>query len=138
VRYKLPLTIMLLALLGTVAGCQDPSPVCPPATGTPLYLSIPPDRLPTPTPAVNPQQVRIGNSLVQVDKLITGALCNDTWNGTVYVTCDVQVYPWLEDPTFLKDCQLSIEPQTVIYVAYHNNTAYYNGCSCHTGVTPEP
>jgi hypothetical protein len=26
----------------------------------------------------------------------------------------------------------------VVYVAYHNNTAYYNGCSCHTGATPEP
>ncbi len=82
--------------------------------------------------------VEIGRNKMQVDKVVEGPLCNDTWNGTVYVACDVQVYPWEEEPTFLKDCQLNIDPMTVVYVAYHNNTAYYNGCSCHTGITPEP
>ena len=80
----------------------------------------------------------VGKSEILVDKVVEGALCNDTWKGTVYVTCDVQVYPWVEQPTFLKDCQLEIDPQAVVYVAYHNNTAYYEGCSCHTGETPEP
>ncbi len=56
----------------------------------------------------------------------------------VYVTCNVQVYPWVEEPTFLKNCNLKIEPGTVVYVAYHNNTAYYNGCSCHTGEISGP
>lgn len=73
-----------------------------------------------------------------MDKVIEGPLCNDTWNGTVYVTCNVQVYAWEEHPTFLKNCDLKIEPGTVVYVAYHNDTAYYNGCSCHTGEIAEP
>ena len=80
----------------------------------------------------------INDQQVQVDKLVEGALCNDTWSGLVYVGCNVQVYAWTEEPLFLKDCQLNISPNSVVYVAYHNNTAYYNGCSCHTGVTPQP
>jgi hypothetical protein len=82
--------------------------------------------------------VEIGKDNMLVDKVVEGALCNDTWSGIVYVGCNVEVYAWTEEPTFLKDCQLNIEPQTVVYVADHNNTAYYNGCSCHTGMTPEP
>lgn len=135
---KIRSILILCALLLLVAGCQGATPVCPPVTGTPEYLTTSPDKLPTPTPALGQFKVGIGRSEMQVDKIVEGPLCYDTWNGTVYVTCDVQVYPWVEEPTFLKDCQLNIEPQTVIYVAYHNNTAYYNGCSCHTGITPEP
>jgi hypothetical protein len=112
--------------------------VCPLTTQTPQYLTVPPEKLPTPTPVTEGRSVVVGRSEVHVDKVIVGPLCNDSWNGTIYVSCDVQVYPWVENPTFLKDCQLDIEPQTVVYVAYHNNTAYYNGCSCHTGLTPEP
>jgi hypothetical protein len=82
--------------------------------------------------------VEIGHESLQVDKVVEGPLCNDTWRGTVYVACNVQVYPWREQPNFLENCQLNIEPLTVVYVAYHNNTAYYNGCSCHSGTTPEP
>jgi hypothetical protein len=69
-----------------------------------------------------------------VDQVISGALCNGDWSGTVYVACDVQVLAWEDQPTFLKDCDLSIEPGTVVYVAYHNDAPYYNGCSCHTDV----
>ena len=112
--------------------------MCPLVTQTPQYLTIPPEKLPTPTPVSEARSVVIGWRERQVDKFVEGPLCNDRWSGTVYVSCDVQVYAWKEDPIFLKDCQLEIEPQTVVYVAYHNNTAYYNGCSCHTGVTPEP
>jgi hypothetical protein len=82
--------------------------------------------------------VEMGGRQIQVDKIVEGALCTDDWSGTVYVACNVMVYPWQEEPTFLKNCQLNIEPMTVVYVADHNNTAYYNGCSCHTGITPEP
>ena len=135
-RFYLPLLVVSIAFL--VAGCQEATPVCPPVTQTPQYLSIPPDDLPTPTPVSSARSVMIGRHEKQVDKVVEGPLCNDQWSGTVYVTCDVQVYPWVEDPIFLKECQLDIEPQTVVYVAYHNNTAYYNGCSCHTGLTPEP
>ena len=80
----------------------------------------------------------IGGKTINVDKVVEGPLCNDAWSGTVYVTCSVQVYAWQETPTFLKNCNLSIAPETVVYVAYHNDTAYYTGCSCHTGEITAP
>ena len=135
---KYYITITLLIFLVLTVGCQEATPVCPPVSQTPEYLTTPPGQLPTPTPVSEPHSVVIGRRELTVDKVVVGPLCNDNWSGSVYVTCDVQVYPWVEEPTFLKDCQLNIEPQTVVYVAYHNNTAYYNGCSCHTGLTPEP
>ena len=128
----------LLGILFLLAGCQSSAKVCPTSTGTPNFLTIPPDKLPTPTHSTDQYLVKIGSEELQVDKVVEGPLCNDTWQGTVYVDCNVQVYPWTEEPTFLKDCQLNIDPQAVVYVAYHNNTAYYKGCSCHTGATPEP
>lgn len=132
----LPLLLGVILLL--LSACQEATPVCPPATSTPQYLTLSPHILPTPTPSSGIHSVIIGRKEMQVDKVVEGALCNDTWSGTVYVGCDVQVYPWTDEPTFLKDCALEVEPNTVVYVAYHNNTAYYNGCSCHTGITPEP
>lgn len=131
-------TLLFFSLLILLAACQQATPVCPPVTGTPGYLVVSPDELPTPTPSTGSQTRLIGRKEIRVDKLVEGPLCNDRWRGTIYVTCDVQVYPWQEDPTFLKECQLEVEPNTIVYVAYHNNTAYYNGCSCHTGITPEP
>ena len=132
------LTILLTAFSLLFASCQEVTPVCPPVTQTPVYLTNPPGKLPTPTLVLDHRSVVVGRSEMPVDKVVEGALCNDHWNGTVYVACNVQVYPWQEEPDFLKNCQLTIEPLTVVYVAYHNNTAYYNGCSCHTGLTPEP
>ena len=82
--------------------------------------------------------MEIAGRMVSVDKVVEGPLCNDTWRGTVYVTCNIQVYEWKEQPLFLKGCNLTIEPGTVVYVADHNNTAYYNGCSCHTGEIAGP
>jgi hypothetical protein len=124
-----------------LAGCQPTSPVCPPTAGTPQRLAAPP---PTALPATAPDQdpapmqVEIGGDLLAVDQIVSGPLCNGAWSGTVYVTCDVQVLPWEEQPTFLEDCDLSIAPDTVVYVAYHNDTPYYNGCSCHTGEISQP
>jgi hypothetical protein len=135
---KTTVAVVLIVLAILIPGCGKADPVCPPPTGTPQYLAIPPDQLPTPSPVQGSYQVKIGKQTMLIDKLVEGPLCNDHWSGTVYVGCDVQVYSWTEEPTFLKQCQLTIEPQTVVYVAYHNNTAYYNGCSCHTGVTPAP
>jgi hypothetical protein len=85
-----------------------------------------------------PREVKIGGKAIRVDHFIQGPLCSGRWQGTVYVACDVQVLPWSEHPTFLKDCDLSIEPGTVVYVAYHNDAPYYNGCSCHTGELSQP
>lgn len=135
---KLRLFLIIIVMFIFVAGCQASTPVCQPPTGTPIYLHTSPSELATPTPAIGSYDVLVGSTNLKVDKIVEGPLCNDTWRGTVYVKCDVQVYPWTEEPVFLKDCQLNIEPHTVVYVAYHNNTAYYNGCSCHTGITPTP
>jgi len=129
---------LLFGLMMFLSACQNTSEVCPTVTGTPQYLSASATGLATPTPVAGPIKVEIGRKEMLVDKVVEGPLCNDTWNGSVYVSCNVQVYPWEENPTFLKNCQLNIEPGTVVYVATHNNAAYYNGCSCHTGETPEP
>jgi len=136
-RLILIFTITILILL---SACQPPAPVCPPVTGTPQRLEIPPNELPTPTVGIlsTPVPMKIGGKTIAVDKVVEGPLCNDTWSGIVYVTCNVQVYPWEEQPIFLKNCNLSIAPGTIVYVAYHNDTAYYNGCSCHTGEIAEP
>ena len=135
-------TLLLLCLaLPLLAACQDPAPACPPRTGTPQSLSFPAptvDRINASGGSASPVQMKIGGKAIAVDQVVRGPLCNGQWQGTVYVACDVQVLPWSEQPTFLKDCDLSIEPGTVVYVAYHNNAPYYNGCSCHTGDLAEP
>jgi hypothetical protein len=129
-----------LALL-LLAACQGSAPVCPPRAGTPQPLSFP---APTADPiyasggSTTPVQMEIRGKAIPVDQVVQGPLCNGRWRGTVYVACDVQVLPWADAPTFLKDCDLSIEPGTVVYVAYHNDTPYFNGCSCHTGEFAEP
>lgn len=134
----------LLILAGVallfLSACQTQESACEWATGTPQFLTVPPEDLPTPLPKTNslPISMEIGGKTISVDKVVEGPLCNDTWSGTVYVTCNVQVYQWEDQPTFLKNCNLTIEPGTVVYVAYHNDTAYYNGCSCHTGETAGP
>jgi len=106
-------------------------------TGPRQYLAEPPTRAPL-GPSPSPAQIVIGGRTLHVDKIVEGPLCNDTWSGTVYVTCDVQVLEWKDRPTFLEDCDLVIEPGTVVYVADHNDAAYYNGCSCHTGGDVSP
>jgi hypothetical protein len=127
------LCFSLVACKSQVSQCEYPQ-------GTPLPLITPPGLLATPTPGEAPAalEMQINGSTVWVDKVVEGPLCNDTWSGTVYVTCNVQVYPWQEQPLFLKDCDLQIAPDTIVYVAYHNDAVYYNGCSCHTEITSEP
>jgi hypothetical protein len=80
--------------------------------------------------------VEIGGETIEVDRVIEGPLCNDIWSGVIYVACNIQVEDWStkKNPTFLENCALTIGPDTVIYVAAHNDTPYYNGCSCHTGM----
>jgi hypothetical protein len=131
--------MIVAGLLFSACGSQPPA--CPPIpTGTHRYLTLPPESLPSPEPVYSstPAPIVIRGKTILVDRVIEGPLCNDTWSGVVYVTCNVQVYPWVEEPLFLKNCDLSITPDTVVYVAYHNDTAYYKGCSCHTGEIEEP
>lgn len=127
--------LIALHLILLCTACQEAESACPTVTGTPQYLDSlsaaalqPPENI-----SSTPFPLEIGGQQVFVDKVVQGPLCNDSWQGVVYVGCDVQVYSWREQPLFLKDCDLSIAPGTVVYVAAHNDTAYYNGCSCHTG-----
>jgi hypothetical protein len=97
--------------------------------------------LPPPASASSaPIQVEIGGKEMDVDKVVDYPLCNDDWRGTVYVSCNVQVAEAELDadsnPLFFKGCNLNIAPNTVVYVAAHNDAPYYKGCSCHTGVLP--
>ena len=124
-----------------LSACQRQESACQWSTGTPRYMTALPSESP-PTESINPSlapvEMEIGGRTIPVDKVVEGPLCNDAWSGTVYVSCNVQVVAWEDEPLFLKNCNLTIEPGTVVYVAYHNNAAYYNGCSCHTGVITEP
>jgi hypothetical protein len=130
------LVVILLAGLG-LAACQSEGNPCRRNETAPPYLTaLPtaaPQRTPTPGPSPTPILIEIGGKKIAVDKVVEGPLCHDTWRGTVYVTCNVQVRMWEKQPDFLKGCNLTIEPDTVVYVAAHNDAAYYNGCSCHFG-----
>jgi hypothetical protein len=89
-----------------------------------------------------PIEVEIQGKLVAVDKVVDYPFCNDDWSGIVYISCDARVAEAVldadENPLFLKGCDLNIAPQTVVYVAAHNDAAYYKGCSCHTGEATLP
>jgi hypothetical protein len=133
--FRVPLSMLILLF---VAACQK-EPACPAVTGTPKYLSpLDLETLTSPSTqnSSTPVEVEISGKQMKVDKVVTGPLCNDYWKGSVYVACNVQVLKWEEKPLFLENCNLEIEPDTVVYVAYHNDSAYYNGCSCHTGEQP--
>jgi len=128
-----PVFFVLSSLL---AACQPQAPICSPVTGAPKRLTTWPTEA-SPGPGADlapvPAIVNINGKSVSFDRIVKGPLCKATWQGLVYVSCEVQVHPWVDQPLFLKDCDLSIAPDTVVYVAAHNNAAYYNGCSCHTG-----
>jgi hypothetical protein len=83
-----------------------------------------------------PVEIQIRNRSVMVDKIVHGFVCDDIWSGTVYVDCDVEVPEYEvvsdEEANFFLGCDLQIEEGTVVYVAFHNDEAYYKGCSCHT------
>jgi hypothetical protein len=77
------------------------------------------------------QLMAIKGEEVLVDRVITGPVCNDTWSGTVYLTCDIQVPAWEEDPFFWQDCDLEIAEGAQVYVEAHKDKLYTDGCSCH-------
>lgn len=132
-------TVMLAALLvATAAACGPRAPACPNSSDPGRFLSeeeFALAREATPPPFSSPVEVDFGRTKIMADKVVRGALCNDTWRGTVYVSCDARVAAWSDAkaPAFLKGCNLEVKPGTVVYVAAHYNTAYYEGCSCHTG-----
>jgi hypothetical protein len=120
--------IFLIIMFFLIAAC---GPVCSPGVVTTM---IPPFPTVDPFayhPSSVPIEVEIKGKLREVDRVIHGPLCNDTWEGIVYVACDVQVAAWEDEPTFLRECNLNIEENTVVYVASHNDQQFNNGCSCH-------
>lgn len=142
---KKSLSIIFTLLAFFLFGCERTNTVCPQGEGTlqpTLQLA---DLLDAPPPAFvssTPLQAEIRGKLMEVDKVVDYPLCNDNWSGTVYVSCEAQVAEAELDadanPLFLKGCNLNIAPNTVVYVAAHNEAAYYKGCSCHTGEAPQP
>jgi hypothetical protein len=137
--------LLILLLLFALSGCDRKKTVCPTEEETPQAVLQLQEliNLPVPEPvSTRPIQVMIQGRKMDVDKLVDYPLCNDNWSGTVYVGCDVQVAKAELDansnPLFLKGCDLNIAPNTVVYVAAHNDAPYYKGCSCHTGTSPEP
>ena len=135
----------LVAFSLVVVGCSQNNTVCAPLTGTPEHVYQLTEIIkltPVPVTLTSPQSVEIGGKIREIDKLVNYPLCNDNWSGIVYVDCDVQVasaeFDQEKNPLFFKGCNLNIEPNTIVYVAAHNDTAYYKGCSCHTGEDPLP
>jgi hypothetical protein len=135
-RVKKEILFLLIITAVLLAACGGKTPACP--DGSIIYIPAL-----TPFPTSSPGDgnlstsaqvsIQIKGKEMKVDRIIHGPLCNDNWNGKIYVACDVQVYEWLDKPTFLDGCSLNITPGTVVYVAAHNDSAYYNGCSaCHT------
>jgi hypothetical protein len=82
-------------------------------------------------PPATPSSVEIEGRTISVDKVVQGLLCDDEWRGTIYVTEDIQVYPWVDEPTFLRECSLVVDPGTIVYVAAHPAEVFYRGCTCH-------
>ena len=138
---KILLVFLSLGLILTLSACERGKSVCP-LEDTPRPTLVLADLLLTPAPELDssPVQVEIKGKMTLVDQMVNYPICNDHWSGVVYVTCDAQVADAALDdednPLFFLGCDLTIEPNTVVYVAAHNDSAYYKGCSCHTGEDP--
>jgi hypothetical protein len=126
--------VLLSLVFFLVAACQPSAPACPPESVTYLQdVNSNPAFDAQDSSQTAEQLVEINDQEMLVDQVVRGALCSGSWSGIVYVPCQIQIYAWEEDPDFLENCDLSIEPGTVVYVAAHNDEPYYQGCSCHTG-----
>ncbi len=129
----------------SLSACSRTQTVCPPVDKSSQPVLQLADLIDQPSPVPDSPgsvEVEIQGSLVKVDKVVDYPLCNDIWSGVVYVSCNARVAEGEIDendnPLFLKGCALDIAPNTVVYVAAHNDAAYYKGCSCHTGDSPLP
>jgi hypothetical protein len=136
------MTIFLLPLI--LLSCERNNKVCTEDNETfktPVHLEDLRSATPIPQTTNTPIIVEIKGKKIEVDKLVDYPLCNDNWRGIVYVGCEAQIAEAENDPNdnplFFRGCDLNIEPGTVVYVAAHNDTPYYKGCSCHTGENPE-
>lgn len=120
--------LIFMSIFFLITACE---PVCPPDTVTTMHPPFPAFNSAVYELSAPSIEVEIKGKLREVDRVIHGPLCNDTWQGVIYVACDVQVAAWEEEPVFLRECNLNIEENTVVFVASHNDTQFNKGCSCH-------
>lgn len=125
-------TLIIITLLSIflLSACMDARSLCVPGEIQYRERSHPFPALEDQTPA--PQQVEIKGKMLNFDHVVSGQLCNNHLEGIVYVGCEIEIYEWENASNFLDQCDFTVAPNTIIYVAAHNNTAYYKGCnSCH-------
>lgn len=120
--------IFLFSIFIFITACK---PICEPGTVTTMLPPFPAFDPATYDSSEGLIEVEIKGKLREVNRVIQGPLCNDTWEGIIYVACDIQVAAWEEDPIFLRECDLNIDEDTTVYVAQHNDKQYNKGCSCH-------
>ena len=124
----LAITYLMLALVGCGAQCpEERITYLPDLSALPMAGNDLPKKEPTSLEI----RTLLGKKSITVDEVIRGPICNDEWRGTVYVTCDIAIPAWEENPFFLEECPVTIEPGTTVYVEAHRDKAYYEGCSCH-------
>jgi hypothetical protein len=125
-----PFLIFMLFSIVLLSACMDARSLC-----TPGMITYRERTNPFPSTSekqLNPQQVEIKRKMKDIDHFVSGQLCNNHLEELVYVGCDIEIYAWEDKSNFLDDCNFTVEPDAIIYVAAHNNTAYYKGCnSCH-------
>jgi predicted small lipoprotein YifL len=127
--YKaLTIICLMLALSGCGAQCPEETIIYLPDASA---LPIAGNDMQKNEPSNLEIRTLLGRKSISVDEVIRGPICNDTWSGTVYVTCDIAIPAWEENPFFLEECPVTIEPGTTVYVEAHRDKAYYEGCSCH-------
>ncbi|MBE0685660.1 MAG: hypothetical protein IH585_06640 [Anaerolineaceae bacterium] len=124
------LLIFTLIFLTLLSACMDARSLCSPGMITYRDRTDPFPELTETQP--EPQQIEIKRKMMSFDQVVSGQLCNNHLEGLVYVGCDIEIYEWDDKSNFLNDCNFYVESNTIIYVAAHNNRAYYKGCdSCH-------
>ncbi len=128
--------LSIISLLLILSACHRNQRICP--EGSLTYLPDPNlfPALPAagaPGQASLPVVVEIRGKMIEVDQVIQGPVCNNHLIGKVYIGCDIEIAEWEEAPRFFRDCDFSVEPGSVVYVAAHNDTAFVKGCACHTG-----
>jgi len=137
------LLILISLTVFFLAGCARKNTVCPPVAETQPALRLT-DLVQTTKPVTpsGPAEVEVQGRMMRVDRVVDYPVCNDDWSGVVYVSCSARVAEAELDadanPLFFKGCSLNIAPNTIVYVAAHNDAAYYKGCSCHSGEAPLP
>ena len=137
--------ILFLFFCIITGGCTQGKSICTPESDSAqdVYeISDLSNLTQVPEKLTEPIKIEIGGKVMEVDKLVDYPLCNDHWSGIVYVSCQARVaiseIDEEDNPLFFKGCDLNIEPNTIVYVAAHNDTPYYRGCSCHTGQVSAP